>query len=1043
MSTSSDYSATANDLPGLSVRRPWLAVVLNLLIIVAGFGALLGVEVRELPDVDRPIVTVRAEYPGASPETMDAEVTSIVEAAVARVNGVKEVRSSSEENNFRMRAIFSPDVDLIDAANDVREAVSRVERQLPAAVENLTVIKADADASSVVRLAVWSDALRIDELTKLARDQVIPALISVDGVADVTVFGDQERVLRVKLDPLRLASHGLSVADVARVMENARYDVPAGSFKSSEQEVLVRANASVISPERIENLIVRDPVRIGDVASVFYAPAEAESWVRLDGRQVLSLGVIRQAGSNTIEIADGVARAVDLLRLQVPHLRLETISDDSRFIKSAIAELLTTLSLAIMIVVGVIALFTGQWRAAAIPVVAIPVALIGSLAAIWMLGFSVNLITLLAMVLATGVVVDDAIVVLENIQRQRAQGIKARASAVLGTRQVFFAVIATTATLISVFIPISFLPSQAGKLFQEFGYVLAVTVAISSFVALTLVPMLASKLPDRTSGTDGGGGPRPLHRLGGVLKRVYEAPLDLVLRRPILILVACGAVIGGAYTTHGTLDEELVPPEDRGNITVRLTGPDGVGLPFTDRQVERVEAIMRPYVEQGVVERLFTITGRWDLNRGSIDAPLIDWDAREIGEGDIARAVNRELRSLPGARARVRRGNSLNLRNADGGLEFALIGPNYDAIFDATGGFVRELEEAVPWLSNMRIEFRATQPELSIDIDRRRATDLGVDIADLATTIQVLVDEFEVAELTVDDEAVPIMLQAADGAVRQPDDIANLYVTAAEGRLVPLSQLVTFSETSVAAELDRHAQRRAIEVDADVAEGRTLRDAIDAVRAVAVDTLPPDVGLIFLGEAKALEETSHDLAITFLIAFVVVFLVLIAQFESVTSAAVVMVTVPLGICAAVFALALTGTSLNIYSQIGVLMLIGIMAKNAILMVEFADQLRSDGVEALAAAREASLVRFRPIMMTMVSTVLAGLPLILGSGAGAESRTAIGWVVFGGLGLAAVITLFVTPVVYAKVAPLSKPRAAGTRRLQEELADAAAAKSPAE
>ncbi len=1044
MATPTDVSGNANDLPCLSVRRPWLAVVLNLLIMVAGFGALLGVEVRELPDVDRPIVTVRAEYPGASPETMDAEVTSIVEAAVARVNGVKEVRSSSEENNFRMRAIFSPDIDLIDAANDVREAVSRVERQLPAAVENLTVIKADADASSVVRLAVWSDALRIDELTKLARDQVIPELISVDGVADVTVFGDQERVLRVKLDPLRLASYGLSVADVATVMRNARYDVPAGSFKSSEQEVLVRANASVISPERIENLMVRDPVRVGDVASVFYAPAEAESWVRLDGRQVLSLGVIRQAGSNTIEIADGVARAVKNLKLQVPHLRLETISDDSRFIKSAIAELLTTLGLAIMIVVAVIAIFTGQFRAAAIPVVAIPVALIGALAAIWMLGFSVNLITLLAMVLATGVVVDDAIVVLENIQRQRAQGIKARAAAVIGTRQVFFAVIATTATLISVFIPISFLPSQAGKLFQEFGYVLAVTVAISSFVALTLVPMMASKLPDRTGGSvaESGAG-RWAKRVGNGFKRAYAVPLDVMLRMPILVLLASGAVIGGAYTTYQTLDQELVPPEDRGKITVRMTGPDGVGLPFTDRQVERVEAIMRPYVESGVVERLFTITGRWDLNRGSVDAPLIDWDERDIGEGDIARAVNRELRNLPGARARVRRGNSLNLRNADGGLEFALIGANYETIFDATGGFVRELEEAVPWLSNMRVEFRATQPELSIDIDRRRATDLGVDIADLATTIQVLVDEFEVAELTLDDEAVPIMLQATEGAIRQPDDIANLYVTASKGRLVPLSQLVTFSETSVAAELDRHAQRRAIEVDADVAEERTLRDAIDAVRAVAVETLPPDVNLIFLGEAKALEETSHHLAITFLIAFLVVFLVLIAQFESLTSAAVVMVTVPLGICAAVFALALTGTSLNIYSQIGVLMLIGIMAKNAILMVEFADQLRGDGMDATAAAREASLVRFRPIMMTMVSTVLAGLPLILGSGAGAESRTAIGWVVFGGLGLAAAITLFVTPVVYSRIAPMMKPRTAGTTRLQQELADAAASKSAAE
>lgn len=1034
-------SASENDLACVSVRRPWLAIVLNLLIMVAGFGAIMGIEVRELPDVDRPIVTVRGEYQGASPETMDAEIASVVEAAVARVNGVKEVRTSSEENNFRLRAVFSPDVDLVDAANDVREAVSRIERQLPSEVENLTVIKADSDALPVVRLAVWSDSLMIDALTRVVEDQVIPELTSVDGVAEITTYGAQERVLRVKLDPMRLATHGLSVADVARVMRNARYDVPAGSFKSSEQEVLVRANASVTSPDRIEELIIRDPIRIGDVASVFFAPAEAETLVRVDGRQVISLGVLRQASSNTIMIADAVARATKSLKEQIPHLQIETIADESRFIKGAISELLTTLAYTVMIVVAVIALFTGQFRASAIPTLAIPVALIGSVASAWMLGFSINLITLMAMVLATGVVVDDAIVVLENIQRLRNQGIKARAAAVIGTRQVFFAVIATTATLISVFIPISFLPTQAGKLFQEFGFVLSITVAISSFVALTLVPMLASKLPDKETGTTP---PGLLARTGRSFARAYAIPLDWALRVPFVILLISGVIVGGAYVTYQSLGEELVPEEDRGNITVRITGPDGVGLDYTDRQVEKVESMLKPYVEQGVIERMYSITGRWDLNRGSVDAPMIDWEERDVSEGDIAREINAELNSLPGARARVRRGNSLNLRSADGSLELALIGSNYDRIFEASHTFVRKLETELPWLSNLRVEFRATQPELSIEIDRRRATDLGVEIEDLATTIQVLVDEFEVAELTIDDETIPIMLQASEGAVRQPDDIQNLYVSAAGGRLVPLSQLVSFSESSVAAELDRHAQRRAIEIDADVEPGYTLRDAIVAVRALAAEHLGQEVGLIFLGEAKALDETSSDLTITFLFAFLVVFLVLIAQFEGVTSAAVVMITVPLGVCAAIFALALTGTTLNIYSQIGVLMLIGIMAKNAILMVEFADQLREQGMGAKEAARNASMVRFRPIMMTMISTVLAGLPLILGSGPGAESRNAIGWVIFGGLGLAAVFTLFLTPVLYSLIAPMSKPRSSATEKLREEMAHAeATGKSPAE
>ncbi len=388
---------------------------------------------------------------------------------------------------------------------------------------------------------------------------------------------------------------------------------------------------------------------------------------------------------------------------------------------------------------------------------------------------------------------------------------------------------------------------------------------------------------------------------------------------------------------------------------------------------------------------------------------------------EIARDVNKKLSKIPGAQARVRRSNSLNIRNSDGGLRFALIGADYNHVFMETNKFVERMETEIPWIGNVRVEFRATQPELSIGIDRRRATDLGVDIEDLATTIQVLVDEFEVAELTVNDKGVPIILQATETAVNEPSDIANLYVSAAGGRLVPLSQLITFSESSVPAELDRHAQRRAVEVFADIAPGRTMRDAITALRAAASKHLTGDVGLILLDEAKTLDETSHDLTITYLIAFVVVFLVLVAQFECVTSAAIVMITVPFGICAAIFALWITGTSINIYSQIGVLMLTGIMAKNAILMVEFADQLREKGYQPFEAAREASMVRLRPIMMTMVSTVFAGLPLILGSGPGSEARVAIGWVIFGGLGMAATITLFLTPVLYSRIAGFSKPR----------------------
>lgn len=1022
----------ANDLPALSVRRPYLAAVLNLLIIIAGISALYGIEVRELPDIDRPIVTVRANYPGASPETIDAEVTSVIEGAVARVNGITAVQSSSEEGNFRVRVEFSPAIDLIDAANDVREAVSRAQRRLPTGVKDLTVIKADADASPIVRVAVSSPNLRIEELTRIVNDDIIPRLTGINGVADVVSWGQRKRVLRVVIHPLRLSSYGLSIADVSAVLQRARFDAPAGSFKSGEQEVLVRTDASAITSDAIKALIVRDKVKIGDIADVYFAPANDVSYVRLNSRSVISLGIVRQAKSNTVAIAGKVAEVVRDLNSRMRGVTLTITNDDSVFIEGAIREVIISLALAVVIVVAVIALFIGRFRAALVPAAAIPVALIGTVAAIWMMGFSINLVTLLALVLATGLVVDDAIVVLENIQRLEHGGVAPRAAAVIGTRQVFFAVIATTATLICVFLPISFLPSTAGRLFREFGFVLAVTVAISSFVALTVVPMLAARLPQT------GGDAKPgliglwLGRAGSVLQNAYARVLGVVLAAPWISLAACSFVIVAAAIVYPRLGEELVPKEDRGVITVWLVGPDGTGLAYTDRQVEQVEAALQPYVQQGVIRHVFTITGRYDPNRGYIEAPLVNWSDRQLSQSQIEAKLRRPLQGVTGARATARSGNSLGLRGVGNGISFAILGANYDTIHAATLKFVAAMEREIPQLSNFVVEFRATQPQLALKIDRRRASDLGVAMPDLAATVRALVDNDEVAELTIDDQVVPILLQAKPGAVRDTDGLRNLYVRGKDNRMVPLSQLIRFEEKGVPAELDRHRQRRAIEVDADVAPNFSLREAVAAVEALARRELPSGLSIHFLGQAKQLQETSNDMQATFLIAFVIVFLVLVAQFEGVMSATVVILTVPFGICAAIFALGLTGTTVNIYSQIGVLMLVGIMAKNSILMVEFADQLRAEGRDVATATREASIIRLRPIVMTMVSTILAGLPLIMGSGPGAEARAAIGWVVFGGLGLAAVFTLFLTPVLYLLLAPLSQPSNAASERLAREM-----------
>ncbi|MEJ2116891.1 MAG: efflux RND transporter permease subunit [Alphaproteobacteria bacterium] len=989
-------SASVNGLPGLSVRRPYLATVLNLLIIIAGISALMGIEVRELPDVDRPIIMVFANYPGGSPETIDAEVTSILERSVARVNGVKAVRSSSEENNLRIFIEFSPSADLVDAANDVREAVSRAERQLPDSVENLTVIKADRDARPVIRLAVTSGTLPVDEVTRVVEEEIVPDLTAVDGVAEARIFGDRKRVLRVKVDPNRLAAHGLSVRDVSALLANARYDVPAGSFQSANLEVLVRANASVIKPISIKALQLKPDVKLGDVADVYFGPADEVSRVRLNGRSIVSVGIVRQAKSNTVSISEGVRKVVKRLNTRLKNVNITVTSDDAVFIKGSISEVLTSLGLATLIVISVIWLFIGRFRATLVPAVTIPVALIGSVAFLWMFGFSINLITLLALVLATGLVVDDAIVVLENIQRCQLQGMKAKAAAVIGTQQVFFAVLATTATLIAVFVPISFLPSTAGRMFREFGFMLAATVCISSFVALTLCPLIASRLP-LTGNGNGKQGVFSLANLGAWLQKTYSRALDFILAAPLVIFAVACAIGFVALILYQGLGEELVPREDRGQITVRMTGPDGIGLDYMDLQVEKAEAIFKPLLESGVVDRLYSITGRYDFNRGQIDASLRPWGERTLSQQEIEATLRKPLAQIPGAVSRVSRGNSLGLRHSGDGLNFALM-------------------------------------QISLKIDRERASNLNVDIADLASTIRVLVDGYEVAELTVHDRAVPIILQSSAGSITAPSDLGNLYVRSQDGKLIPLIQMISFKQEGVAAELDRSAQRRAIEINADISPNFPLRDAVDAVRNLAKTELPPGIGLLFQGEAATLEETSHDIAITFAIALLVVFLVLAAQFESLTSAGVIMITVPFGIAAAVYALFLTGTTLNIYSQIGILMLVGIMAKNGILMVEFADQLRDRGASVIEAAHEAASVRLRPIVMTMISTVFAALPLILSGGPGSESRAAIGWVVFGGLGLAAVFTLFLTPAVYVLIAGLSKPRASASEELVEQMRD---------
>ena len=1013
-------------LPALGVKRPWLVTVMNLLIAIAGFVAIFAIEVRELPDVDQPVVNVRANFPGASPETMDSEVTRILEGAVARVSGVKEVNSNSEEGSSRIRAVFNTNANVDRAAADVREAVSRVQRQLPENVEQLAVFKSDEDAEEIMRIAVLADGVSEQDLATIVERDVVPAFISLPGVADVPLFGSRRQILRVELDPGRMSTYGLTVTDIRSVLSQAPLDVPAGSFKTSDQTLLVRADAAVDSEEDIGNLLITDKIRLRDVARVAYTPDDATSVVRLNGQKVLGVGVVRQAGSNTIQISEGARKAIAQFNAQRDDIKLQVISDEAVFINGAVSEVVRTLGFAVIIVILTIRLFSGSWRFTIVPAIAIPISLLGTLAASWALGFSINILTLLALVLATGLIVDDAIVVLESVQRRQQKGEGASAAAVLGTQSVFFAVIATTMVLVAVFVPIAFLPGTSGRLFREFGLVLTVAVAISSFVALSLVPALMARLgKPKTSGLEA---TQP-----NLIQRLYSAALHTVLNFPLVSIVVSVGLAVGAASVYTSLDSELLPTEDRGKLNMFARGPAGVGLPYTERQSDQIEAIFQPYLESGVIDQLYTVAGRWDPNIIYVVGTLKPWNERDISQQELAAEIQPELNQLPGVTARIYGSNSLNIRGSwRGGIQFVLLGNDYEEIYAAARVYADAIRERLTSVRSPRIDYTPTQAQVAIRIDRERLADLNVSINELAQTLRVMVDGVRVIDLNGRDQSIPVVLRAGQNRIQGPNDLVNLFVRSQEGQLIPLASLVTVVEEGVPDELRRLYQRRSISIDMQTVEGVDLQTAVDDLTALAKEVVPSSISVVPEGEAARLGESQRDSFYAYGLALLIVFLVLVAQFESLTSSLVIMTIVPFGLAAAIFALFITGNSLNVYSQVGLVMLIGLIAKNGILLVEFADQRRDAGASVRDAIEDAANIRLRPIAMTLISTVLGALPLILSSGPGSEAREAVGWVVFGGLGLTAIFTLFLTPVIYLALARFSKPRADARLTLAREL-----------
>lgn len=1024
------HTANNGGFVGAFIQRPILAAVLSLLIVIAGLAAFFGVEVRELPDVDRPVVSIHTNYPGATPEAVDAEVTAIVESAIAVVDGIESISSSSGFGDSNVTIEFSSTVNIDIAATDVQNAVSSVLDDLPEEIELPRVRKADSNGSAMMRISVFAEEMDPGDLARLVDDVIVPRLQAVEGVALADAYGARNKLIRIRLRAVSLAARGYTVDDVARVAATAGQSTPSGRMRNNTQQILIRAEAPATTPEDIAALRLDGNTRLSDVAIVEWGYQSETTTARIDGAPGVGIAIIRQAQSNTMAVSAGVRKAVADLDRSLPQaVHLNVPVDDSIFIAAAVREVFKSLVLATAIVVLVIFLFLRSLRATLIPAITIPISLLGTVAAIYLAGFSINLITLLALVMASGLVVDDAVVVTENIQRWRAKGAGKRAAAAIGTREIVFAVIATTATLAAVFIPISFLPGQAGRLFSEFGFVLAFAVIVSSFIALTLCPVLTVRLGREHRAEMDAVNEDETPR--GWLVSIYRPLLVFALRRRILVSLAALVFAAGAIGVFNAIPRELTPEEDRGRVFMIVIPQDGASFDYLDRKMLEIEQRLQGLVDEGVGESIISITGVRGGDRAFAILRLADWSERDVSQADAERRVRGAIGDIPGVAAIVRSGNSLGIRGAGQGLRFAVVGDDYGVAADGARAIAAALS-SLPQFGDVRTDFQTSQPQIRIDIDREAAADLGIPVTAITRTVQVLADEFRAAQVFVGDDIINIMLSGAGAPVNDPTDLENIFMRAENGEFVPLSSLATVHEVAVASSLAREQRRRAVPVSAELSGDVPLSEAVSIMQGVADEVLVGNLSVSLLGEAKVLQDSNRATLMVFAFAGLIVFLVLAAQFESFVSAMIIMVTVPFGLAAAIYAIALTGGTINFYSQIGLVLLIGIMAKNGILIVEYANQQRDAGKNVGDAIELAAMTRLRPVLMTAISTLLASLPLVLGVGAGAESRAALGWVIFGGLGFATIFTLFLVPVAFRLFAGLAKPRISESAKMAEEL-----------
>ena len=997
-----------------TVKRPVLAAVLSLFVVLIGIASYDKLTIREYPDIDRPVVTVTTVYKGASSKILERDVTQIIEDSLAGISGIREITSESKDEVSKIRVEFTLQTKIDSAANDVRDKVSRVAALLPDQADSPRIAKSDSDARAMMWIGFSSDILTSIQLNDYLERNVVDRLSIQPGVASITIGGERKYSVRVWMDPELISSRQLTVIDVIKAIKEENIERGAGRFESEEREIGLKLDSKLKTLEEYNKVVIKhygdSKIYLSDVARVEIGPESDRGFLRANKKSAIGLGIVRQTKSNVLDVANSIKSELALIKPSLPEsIDMSIGYDQSKFVNESISEIRFALTVSMILVILIIYYFLSSKTATIIPAVTIPISLIGTFFIIYIFGYSLNVLTFLALVLAIGLIVDDSIVVMENIKRRIENGEDNYTASINGAKQITFVVIATTLVLVSVFLPLSFMGGKTGRLFIEFGVVLSFAVIISSFIALTLTPMMCSKLLENDKNNT-------QRQLFLKFKDFYRKSLIASQSRKKIVYSVTIFFILISILLFQFISKEIAPSEDRGLFIVSVNAPEGSSLEYTNKMVTKVEDILMKYVEKGEIKTVFAIVAPGfsgqpgSVNSAFIFASLVPWEDRSRHQKDIVREIFPQLISMPGAMIFTINPPSLGQSPFKSPVRVVISGNDYKEVGD-WGNLVKDISQDIG-LRNARIDYKIDKPRLNLKINRDAASNLGVSADDIATTLESLYGSRQVTNYSYNGLTYNVIIKADDNFLINERNLDNIFIkSSTTNKLIPLSNLVTNFKEGTSNSLKRVNRLPSVTLSSSISPGSSLGDTLDNLVNKSKDVLPSNAKLSFAGASKEYFETGYKLELTIILAVLVVYLVLSAQFESFRNPLIIILTIPITLTAGIYSLFVTGTSLNVYSQIGFLMLIGLIAKNGILVVEFANQLKLEGMKKAEAIVESSLLRFRPVVMTTLSTLLGAIPLILSSGAGAESRFAMAIVVFGGIGLASFITLYLIPALY--------------------------------